>query len=225
MSFDSCLLCDFCVSILQKNKKLTSLTEQDITYSYNLYVVLDQLARINQEAKGPSNDPVRLTPKELKDVKSLVDANDEDLLIFFEEYIEKSGPEYVVTGGAWKAFLRFGMHVKDVHARSFGKKAGAQGEIDAEVDGDKDKKEAIDKEPDASGGDDDAGGEDDDVDPDGDGGGAAQRISIGYGEAMEDDEGVLDLQNWSECVLCGEPVDNSWDRCPTCGKKNPSGNT
>lgn len=105
------------------------------------------------------------------------------------------------------------------------KKAGTQGEIDAEVDGDKDKKETIDKEPDASGGDDDGGGEDDDVDPDGDGGGAAQRISIGYGEAMEDDEGVLDLQNWSECVLCGEPVDNSWDRCPTCGKKNPSGNT
>jgi hypothetical protein len=39
---------------------------------------------------------------------------------------------------------------------------------------------------------------------------------------MEDEDGVLDLQNWSECVLCGEPVDNSWKRCPTCGKKNPS---
>ena len=65
--------------------------------------------------------------------------------------------------------------------------------------------------------------------PDGDeddagGGGAAARISIGFGEAIEDDEfGILDLQNWSECVLCGEPVDNSWERCPTCGKKNPSG--
>ena len=54
-------------------------------------------------------------------------------------------------------------------------------------------------------------------------GGAAARISIGYGEAMEDEDGALDLQDWSECVLCGEPVDNSWERCPTCGKKNPSG--
>jgi hypothetical protein len=49
------------------------------------------------------------------------------------------------------------------------------------------------------------------------------RVSIGFGEAMEDEDGILDLQNWSECVLCSEPVDNSWERCPTCGKKNPSG--
>ena len=47
-------------------------------------------------------------------------------------------------------------------------------------------------------------------------------IEIGFGEALEDEDGVLDLRNWSECVLCGEPVDNSWERCPTCGKKHPS---
>ena len=66
-------------------------------------------------------------------------------------------------------------------------------------------------------------GADDDEDADDGGGGGANRISIGYGEALEDENGVLDLQNWSECVLCGEPVDNSWERCPTCGKKNPAG--
>ena len=66
-------------------------------------------------------------------------------------------------------------------------------------------------------------GDDEEEDDEAGGAGATARISIGFGEALEDEEGVLDLQNWSECVLCGEPVDNSWERCPTCGKKNPAG--
>lgn len=76
-----------------RDKKLDALTEKDICYSYNLYVILDQLARIAPDAKyGETN--VRLTPEELKGLKELVDENDEDLLIYFEEYVEKSGPVY-----------------------------------------------------------------------------------------------------------------------------------
>ena len=76
-----------------RDKKLDALTEKDVCYSYNLYVILDQLARIAPDAKfGEMN--VRLTPEELKGLKELVDENDEDLLIYFEEYVEKSGPVY-----------------------------------------------------------------------------------------------------------------------------------
>jgi len=76
-----------------RDKKFDALTQDMITYSYNLYVMLDQLARVAPDAKhGETN--VRLTPQELKGLKELVDENDEDLLIYFEEYVEKSGPVY-----------------------------------------------------------------------------------------------------------------------------------
>jgi hypothetical protein len=37
----------------------------------------------------------------------MVDDNDEDLFIYFEEYLEKSGPVYQESGDAWRALLRF----------------------------------------------------------------------------------------------------------------------
>ena len=106
-----------CLFGVQKDKKLDSLTANDITYSYNLYVVLDQLSRLNAEAES-GGVKVRLTPEELDILKKMVDDNDEDLLIYFEEYVEKSGPVYIESGQAWKSFLRFGKMAKEVHARS-----------------------------------------------------------------------------------------------------------
>ena len=107
-------------SSLQRDKKLDSLTDKDITYSYNLYVVLDQLARLNSEADFPfgSGEKIRLTPQELEILKKMVDDNDEDLLIYFEEYVEKSGPVYQASGLAWKSFCRFGKMAKEIYARS-----------------------------------------------------------------------------------------------------------
>jgi len=212
-----------------RDKKLNSLTDKDIVYSYNLYVVLDQLSRLNREADYPegSGDKIRLTPQELEILKQMVDDNDEDLLVYFEEYVEKSGPVYIESGQAWKAFCRFGKMAKAVHARSkrFGDaKEGKKGQGDEDGEGDDAKEDEEEMEGEEGEGDDDDEGAGPESDEDDDApGGAAARISIGYGEAMEDEDGVLDLQDWSECVLCGEPVDNSWERCPTCGKKNPSG--
>ena len=200
------------------DKKMDSLTDSQITYSYNLYVVLDQLARINSNAKS-GETPVRLTPTELKGLKDLVDENDEDLLVYFEEYVEKSGPVYIESGQAFKAFLRFGKCAKDIFARS--KKFKASSPAGGDQDGgDKDEDEDADQD------DEDENGEQDEEDTgekdEGDHVDGPNAIEIGFGEALEDEDGVLDLRNWSECVLCGEPVDNSWERCPTCGKKHPS---
>ena len=121
------------------DKKLNSLVEKDITYSYNLYVVLDQLARINSKAKC-GDEEVRLTPEELRGLKDMVDRNDEDLLIYFEEYVEKSGPVYIESGQAWKSFLRFGKMAKYLIALSMkvtkGKVAkGEDGEDEEEEEG------------------------------------------------------------------------------------------
>jgi hypothetical protein len=38
----------------------------------------------------------------------------------------------------------------------------------------------------------------------------------------EDEEGTLDLRNWTQCVVCGEPVEKSWERCPNCNKAWPA---
>ena len=134
---------------MQKDKKLDSLTDSQITYSYNLYVVLDQLARIYSSAKC-GETPVRLTPEEHKGLKSLVDENDEDLLIYFEEYVEKSGPVYIESGQAFKAFLRFGKNAKNVFARSKKFKASGKQEKDSgpdtEEDDDEDQLDTIDED-------------------------------------------------------------------------------
>jgi len=207
-----------------QDKKLNSLTAGDLTYSYNLYVVLDQLARINPEAKHGETE-IRLSKDDLNGLKKMVDENDEDLLVYFEEYVEKSGPVYIDNGQAYKAFCRFGKVAKDMYTlskhfkKADGKKGGKKEEGQEEEDEDEEAEDAdADADADAEGT--GPGGEEDDDE----GGGGGNRISIGFGEAIETDEGgILDLRNWSECCLCGEPVDNSWERCPTCGKKNPSG--
>ena len=43
-----------------------------------------------------------------------------------------------------------------------------------------------------------------------------------FGEVIEDEEGTLDLRNWTQCVVCGEPVEKSWERCPNCNKAWPA---
>jgi len=49
-------------------------------------------------------------------------------------------------------------------------------------------------------------------------GGIRASSKVEFGEVMEDEQGLLDLRNWSQCGLCGEPVDKNWDRCPNCGQ-------
>ena len=104
-------------------------------------MVLDQLSRITPDANHESVK-IRLTPEELEGLKKMVDQNDEDLLIYFEEYIEKSGPVYIESGQAYKAFRRFGKLAKDMYALSKNfKKGGGDGDKDGghqdgESDGD-----------------------------------------------------------------------------------------
>ena len=125
----------------------------------------------------------------------------------------------IESGQAYKAFLRFGKCAKDIFARS--KKFKASSPAGGDQDGgDRDEEEDADED------DGDENGEHDQEETgkkvEGDLVDDPNAIEIGFGEALEDEDGVLDLRNWSECVLCGEPVDNSWERCPTCGKKHPS---
>jgi hypothetical protein len=82
-----------------KEKKM-GLKDRDIVYSYNIYVVLDQLARLDSQRD-------RIPPLVHAGLKKMVDDNDEDLFIYFEEYLEKSGPVYQESGDAWRALLRF----------------------------------------------------------------------------------------------------------------------
>ena len=149
---------------VQRDKKLNSLTDKDIVYSYNLYVVLDQLSRINAEADYPvgTGNKIRLTPKQLEILKQLVDDNDEDLLIYFEEYVEKSGPVYIESGQAWRAFCRFGAMALDVCSRSkrFADAEGAQ---------EKDKGDEGDEEGSAEDDDEEGGAGEEDEDDEGEG--------------------------------------------------------
>lgn len=133
----------------QRDKKLDSLVEKDITYSYNLYVVLDQLSRINSKAKCGEVE-VRLTPEELKGLKDMVDKNDEDLLIYFEEYVEKSGPVYIENGQAWKSFLRFGKMAKYLFALNAS--TGKAKKKDTDAGDDEEEEDGEEEEEDGEGG-------------------------------------------------------------------------
>lgn len=75
-------------------------------------VVLDQLARLEAEKD-------RLSEAEHDGLKKLCLDNNEDIFVYFEEYVEKSGPVFQnKLNEAYKAFVRFGRKAKDVFARS-----------------------------------------------------------------------------------------------------------
>ena len=74
--------------------------------------MLDQLARLDA-------DKDRISEEQHEGLKKLCLDNDEDIFVYFEEYVEKSGPVYQnKINEAYKAFVRFGRKAKDVYARS-----------------------------------------------------------------------------------------------------------
>ena len=91
--------------------KQQHLTEESIVYSYNIYVVLDQLNRM-------ADVKFKLDTSQLEGLKKMVNDNDEDIFIYFEEYVEKSGPVYRESGDAWKALNRFATKAKHIYSMS-----------------------------------------------------------------------------------------------------------
>jgi len=200
--------------------KKRGLKEEDVVFSYNIYVVLDQLERLE-------DDTYKLIQVEHENLKKLVNDNDEDLFIYFEEYVEKSGPVFQPSGDAWRAFTRFAKKAKELYARSeynVNKKKTGDEHKEEKEDGEPEEEEeeeeeegsvVIDHEDEEA-----EGGDEDEEEDDGDEGPrkVSKKSRVQYGEILEDNGGTLDLRNWQACTLCGEPVDKTWDRCPNCGR-------
>eukprot|EP00291_Cryptomonas_curvata_P011554 CAMPEP_0172178204 /NCGR_PEP_ID=MMETSP1050-20130122/15890_1 /TAXON_ID=233186 /ORGANISM="Cryptomonas curvata, Strain CCAP979/52" /LENGTH=2219 /DNA_ID=CAMNT_0012850865 /DNA_START=81 /DNA_END=6737 /DNA_ORIENTATION=+ len=92
---------------LNKTPKLKS---EDLVFSYNIYVVLDQLLRLDSEL-----DPIDDTCHAV--LKKLVEEDDEDLFVYFEEYVERSGPDYSKEEQS-KTMLRFKKKAFNIYSRS-----------------------------------------------------------------------------------------------------------
>jgi len=213
----------------KKMKSKNLLKNEDVQYSYNIYVVLDQLSRMEQ-------DKDRISAEEHKRLKQLCEDNNEDLFVYFEEYVEKSGPVYQKMRGneAFKAFIRFGKRAKEVYSRSKyndkkkSKKNKTENEEEEDGEGheydhyvDDEHEDDEMRHDDESAGQSEVGSElrelvdirhtasDAEVPKD---------AEEAYGHVLEDEKGILDLRNWTTCAQCGDPVDRAWGKCPNCNK-------
>ena len=193
--------------------KKDGLEAPDIVYSYNIYVVLDQLSRLKDQ-------DVRIPQDTLAGLRELVENNDEDLFIYFEEYVEKSGPAFIDSGDAWRSFVRFGKKAMEIYALSnkfkstrskVVKKKGADEELDEEDEAEQNEADATSQGNRRGEGDASSQSPSEPTVPIG-----------GYGAIIDDGDATLDLRNWTECRSCGEPVDKAWDKCPSCFILKPS---
>jgi len=223
---------------MQLNKPKTgSINKNTVTYSYNIFVMLDQLKNID--------DPdMMLAPSEYLALKLLIEDNDEDLYAYFEEYVETSGEDFAAKD-RWTALKKFARRAHEVSARSE-YQSKSQKDIAKKI------QEVSGRKPAAGGGGDDGGDEEDDdeagseegddgdadeegeedepqddaeealaEDMDAAGGTAPKGIDHVYGNVVDvgDGTGVLDLRDWMACPECAEPVNKNWQACPTCDNK------
>ena len=214
------------IDVRDKLNKTPALKSEDLVFSYNIYVVLDQLSRLDSELE-PIDEKCHSV------LKKLVEEDDEDLFVYFEEYVERSGPDYSKEEQC-RTLLRFKKKAQSIYSRSTHFKlsdanasnrktdskrrqstlsqpegygvgiqlgAGAMAE-DAASDEDQQTEEESE------------GLEEQTLESEADDTGASDAGDDLYGQVV--DNGTLDLQNWMACTGCRAPVEKSWDRCPSC---------
>eukprot|EP00961_Rhodomonas_salina_P231137 3122402-Rhodomonas_salina.3 len=85
-------------------------TRRNFVHSLRLEDVLEQLRRLE-------NKQARLTAQELQLLKQLTASNDEDLFVFFEEYVMQSAEKGQPSDKTWNALLRFARAAKGMAGR------------------------------------------------------------------------------------------------------------
>jgi len=201
-----------------KMDKSKSVLQNNAIFSYNIFVILEQLTRIEGDS---------LSQRECAILKKLVEDNDEDLFTYFEEYVETAGEQFD-RPHRWRAMLDFAARAKIVVSQSEyvknndGEDKPAKG---AEGDGNEGEGEEEDAaawpkkdeedEPEEEAKDDEEALEEDLE--------TAQFVTKSrasqqpYGQHVRlDGDTVLDLRGWRGCDSCGEPVNETWDQCPNC---------
>jgi len=212
----------------QKKPESGSIKQSNITYSYNIFVMLDQLKNIDDAE-------MMLAPSEYLNLKFLIEDNDEDLYTYFEEYVENSGDD-ISPKERWLVLQKFARRAHEVAARSeyqnaaasdrklkrFKKGGGDGGDDGGEGGGEEEDDEEDDEEDEGEPEDGDEEAEDalmDDLEEAAGGGNKApEGIDHVYGSVVDtgDGQGILDLRDWMACDSCSEPVNKNWQTCPSC---------
>uniref|UniRef100_A0A7S0F1Q4 Ion transport domain-containing protein n=1 Tax=Hanusia phi TaxID=3032 RepID=A0A7S0F1Q4_9CRYP len=181
--------------------KKTKVKKNNIIYSYNIFVMIDQLSNLDDEGKV-------LDPKAANTLKLLVEQNDEDLFTYFEEFVEASGEDLEEKDKRYYNLLAFADRAKEIASRSMQmeKKMELKDEgSDAEELGPGEDEDGEDRKTTALATDLKFATE------------VPQNAEdVDRGDILPTEQEVIDLTNWKACEECGEPVEIDWDVCPQC---------